>query len=95
MGIETRPDPDHAYAMSATQDPNPPTRTPPLRRTLRDSLIEAEQLRYPVRLRTAGGRSFTGTLTEVGIDFAEIQTACGPIDIALFYIESVGLEGDA
>lgn len=80
--------------MTDTHDPNPPTRTPPLRRTLRDSLIEAEQLRYPVRLRTAGGRSLTGLLTEVGVDFAEIQTDSGPTDVALFYIESVSLAGD-
>ena len=78
--------------MSATHQHNPPPRTPPLRRTLRDSLIEAEQLRHPVRLRTTGGRSFTGILTEVGVDFAEIQTGGGPIDVALFYIESVGLD---
>ena len=44
-----------------------------MRRTLRESLIEAEQLRHPVRLITAGGRSVTGVLTEVGFDFAEIQ----------------------
>ncbi len=81
--------------MSATHDHNAPARTPPLRRTLRDSLIEAEQLRYPVRLRTAGGRSFTGVLTEVGIDFAEIQTGDGPVDVALFYIESVGVDENA
>ena len=78
--------------MSATHEPNPPARTPALRRTLRDSLIEAEQLRYTVRLRTTGGRSFSGILTEVGVDFAEIQTRDGPIDVALFYIESVGLD---
>lgn len=78
--------------MTTTQHHNPPARTPALRRTLRDSLIEAEQLRYPVRLRTTGGRSFSGILTEVGVDFAEIQTGGGPIDVALFYIESVGLE---
>ncbi|MDE0137840.1 MAG: hypothetical protein OXM57_10495 [bacterium] len=81
--------------MSATHDHHPPTRTPPLRRTLRDSLIEAEQLRHPIRLRTAGGRSFTGVLTEVGVDFAEIQTGDGPVDVALFYIESVGHNGSA
>lgn len=81
--------------MSAKHEPSPPARTPPLRRTLRDSLIEAEQLRYPVHLRTAGGRSYTGILTEVGVDFAEIRTASGPVDIALFYIESVGLDEDA
>ncbi|MCY4368564.1 MAG: hypothetical protein OXF41_03875 [bacterium] len=63
--------------------------SPPLRRTLRDSLVEAEQLRHPVRLVTAGGRSVTGVLTEVGIDFAEVQTEECPVDIALFYIESV------
>lgn len=63
--------------------------SPPLRRTLRDSLIEAEQLRHPVRLVTAGGRSVNGVLTEVGIDFAEVQTEDCPVDIALFYIESV------
>ena len=62
---------------------------PPLRRTLRDSLVEAEQLRHPVRLVTAGGRSVSGVLTEVGIDFAEVQTDECPVDIALFYIESV------
>lgn len=65
------------------------THTPPLRRTLRDSLVEAEQLRHPVRLVTAGGRSVSGVLTEVGIDFAEVQTDDCPVDIALFYIESV------
>ena len=95
MGIETRLDLGHAVPMSASRDPSPPTRTPPLRRTLRDSLIEAEQLRYPVRLRTAGGRTLSGLLTEVGVDFAEIQTDSGPTDVALFYIESVGLEEDA
>lgn len=81
--------------MTATHHHNPPARTPPLRRTLRDSLIETEQLRYPVRLRTASGRSLTGVVTEVGIDFAELQTASGPVDVALFYIESVGLDEDA
>ncbi len=81
--------------MAATNHHNPPARTPALRRTLRDSLIEAEQLRYPVRLRTTGGRSFSGILTEVGVDFAEIQTRDGPIDVALFYIESVGLDEKA
>ena len=81
--------------MSATHETSPPARTSPLRRTLRDSLIEAEQLRYPVRLRTTGGRSFSGILTEVGVDFAEIQTRGGPIDVALFYIESVGLDENA
>lgn len=95
MGLETRPDSGHAYVMSTTHDQDLPARTPPLRRTLRDSLIEAEQLRYPVRLRTTGGRSFTGVLTEVGVDFAEIQTGAGPIDVALFYIESVGLHETA
>ena len=81
--------------MSAIHEHSPPTRTPPLRRTLRDSLIEAEQLRYPIHLRMASGKSFTGVLTEVGVDFAEIQTACGPVDVALFYIESVGLDEDS
>ncbi len=95
MGLETRPDLGHAHAMSTSHDHNSPARTPPLRRTLRDSLIEAEQLRYPVRLLTAGGRSFTGVLTEVGVDFAEIQTGGGPVDVALFYIESVGLDEGA
>lgn len=66
-----------------------PVHTPPIRRTLRESLIEAEQLRHPVRLVTAGGRSVTGVLTEVGIDFAEVQTDDRPVDVALFYIESV------
>ena len=63
--------------------------TPPMRRTLRDSLIEAEQLRHPVQMVTAGGRSVSGVLTEIGIDFAEVQTEDRPVDIALFYIESV------
>ncbi len=75
--------------MNDTYDFKPSTQSPPLRRTLRDSLIEAEQLRHPVRLITAGGRSLAGVLTEVGIDFAEIQTEDRPVDIALFYIESV------
>jgi len=81
--------------MAATNHHSPPARTPALRRTIRDSLIEAEQVRYPVRLRTTGGRSFSGILTEVGVDFAEIQTCDGPIDVALFYIESVGLDEKA
>ena len=75
--------------MSDSQNFKHHTHAPPMRRTLRDSLIEAEQLRHPVRLVTAGGRSVTGVLTEVGIDFAEVQTEDRPVDIALFYIESV------
>ena len=75
--------------MSQQHSFNQHTNSPPLRRTLRDSLVEAEQLRHPVRLVTAGGRSVTGVLTEVGIDFAEIQTEECPVDIALFYIESI------
>ena len=75
--------------MSDQHNLSPHTHAPPMRRTLRDSLIEAEQLRHPVRLVTTGGRSLTGVLTEVGIDFAEIQTEDRPVDIALFYIESV------
>ena len=75
--------------MSHAHDFNQHTHTPPIRRTLRDSLIEAEQLRHPIRVVTAGGRTLAGVLTEVGIDFAEIQTEERPVDIALFYIESV------
>ena len=75
--------------MSNKHQPHPYTPTPPMRRTLRDSLLEAEQLRHPVSLVTAGGRELAGVLTEVGIDFAEIQTEDRPVDIALFYIESV------
>ena len=89
MGLEGIRSIGHACAMSNPHDLNPHTHTPALRRTLRDSLIEAEQLRHPVRLTTAGGRSLTGVLTEVGIDFAEVQTEDRPVDIALFYIESV------
>ena len=65
------------------------THTLPVRRTLRDSLVEAEQLRHPVRLVTAGGRCVSGILTEVGIDFAEVQTEDCPVDVAIFYIETV------
>lgn len=75
--------------MSQQPSYNHQAHPPPLRRTLRDSLVEAEQLRHPVRLVTAGGRSVSGVLTEVGIDFAEVQTDECPVDIALFYIESV------
>ena len=75
--------------MSDPHSFNQHTHAPPIRRTLRDSLIEAEQLRHPVRLVTAGGRTLAGILTEVGIDFAEVQTEDRPVDIALFYIESV------
>lgn len=75
--------------MSNPHTPNQSIHTAPMRRTLRESLIEAEQLRHPVRLVTAGGRSVTGVLTEVGIDFAEVQTEDRPVDIALFYIESI------
>ncbi len=75
--------------MNNTRTLSPSIQSPPLRRTLRDSLIEAEQLRHPIRVLTAGGRSLSGILTEVGIDFAEIQTEERPVDVALFYIESV------
>ncbi len=75
--------------MNTTLTPSPSIQSPPLRRTLRDSLLEAEQLRHPIRVITAGGRRLSGVLTEVGIDFAEIQTEERPVDIALFYIESV------
>lgn len=75
--------------MNTTRTPSPSIQSPPLRRTLRDSLLEAEQLRHPIRVITAGGRRLSGVLTEVGIDFAEIQTEDRPVDVSLFYIESV------
>ncbi len=79
----------HLMGMSKQHLETHHVHSPPIRRTLRDSLLEAEQLRHPVRLVTAGGRSVSGVLTEVGIDFAEVQTEDCPVDIALFYIESV------
>ena len=75
--------------MNTTRTPSPSIQSPPLRRTLRDSLLEAEQLRHPIRVITAGGRRLSGVLTEVGIDFAEIQPEERPVDVSLFYIESV------
>ena len=77
--------------MRGTPDPKQPTISTPLRRTLRDSLIEAAQLRHPILVRTAGGRSFTGPVIEVGVDFVGIETTGGPIEVSLFYLESVGL----
>ena len=75
--------------MTNANDLSRPRYNPPVRRTLRDSLIEAEQLRHPISVVTSGGRTLSGVLTEVGIDFAEVQTEERPVDVALFYIESV------
>ncbi|MCY3538634.1 MAG: hypothetical protein F4Y75_01055 [Acidimicrobiia bacterium] len=74
--------------MQTLPNPNPTVITQPPRRTLRDSLIEAEKLRYPVLIQTAGGRQHTGLLTEVGVDFAAVQTSSRLIYVSLFYIES-------
>ena len=56
--------------------------------------MDAEQHRHPVQIRTAAGKTFTGVLTEVGVDFAKVQTDEGLVDVALHYIESVGTEAD-
>ncbi len=73
-----------------SSDPTPISyHSPPLRRTLRDSLVEAEQLRGKVRIRTSSGEIFTGRLSEVGIDFAEISSREESALVALFYVESI------
>ena len=65
-----------------------------MRTTLRDRLIELEQTREAVMITTANGSAAAGTITEVGIDFVEVDQV-GPdgkdVDVvtALFYVVSV------
>ena len=62
----------------------------PPRRTLRDQLLDAEQLRHPLNITTAAGHSLSGTLTDVGIDYVTIESESSTSDVALFHIVSVG-----
>lgn len=63
---------------------------PPPRRTLRDQLLEAEQLRCKLEITTVDGGRIAGTPSDVGIDYVALQTTDRTVDIALFHIVSIG-----
>jgi len=86
--------------MSTTTANRPaPRALPQQRRTLREQLCDLEQTRQAVLVNTTAG-PIAGTIVEVGIDFADVETV-GPeakamnVAVALFYVVTVTPLGKA
>jgi len=60
----------------------------PLRCTLRDRLLEAEQVRHPVTVQMVGA-IHGGLVEDVGVDYVTIRTERGEVDCALFHVVSI------
>ena len=61
---------------------------PPVRLTLRDRLLDAEQARAEVTIATQIG-TYRGVVRDVGVDCVSISTHQGTADLALFHIISL------
>ena len=59
-------------------------------RSLRDVLLEAEQLRTEVEIACADGRRICGMVTEVGSDVVTVADGPRRHDLALFHVVGVG-----
>ena len=65
------------------------SRLPPPRRSLRDQLFEAEQLRCQLEVSMVTGARIAGTPIDVGVDYVTVDVEGDTVDIALFHIVSL------
>ena len=63
--------------------------TNPTKRTLRDCLLESEELRFGVIVKMNSGTEHRGLVHSVGIDYFEMTTSESTVQIALFHVESI------
>ena len=80
--------------MARTQGRRPAPHPTPLRRTLRDVALELEQTREACVVQMVDQVAMAGTITEVGIDFVQIDTpaeggAVMETHVALFYVVAI------
>lgn len=62
---------------------------PPAPASLRDRLLEAEQLRTSIDVCPSGSEPVRGRVRDVGLDHVTVETADGIVDVALFHIVSI------